>query len=67
MTTKINVLNVKCGGCADSIKKGLKSIPEVSDIQVDVPSGLVEVTYADSLPVEKIREKLSSIGYPAKN
>ena len=67
MITKINVANVKCGGCADAIQKGLHAFPEVTDIKVDVATGMVEVSYADSFPLEKIREKLAAIGYPAKN
>lgn len=64
--TKITLNNIKCGGCADTIKNGLKSLPEVSEINIDIPSSSVEVTYNDSFPLAKIKEKLSSLGYPEK-
>ncbi len=66
MRTKITVDNIKCGGCAGSIKKGLKSYPEVSDVIVDVEKESVEIEHSDNLPIEKLKDKLSSMGYPAK-
>ncbi len=57
---------MKCGGCAGSIKKGLKSFTEVSDVVVDVENESVEITHKDDFPIEKLKEKLSSMGYPAK-
>jgi copper chaperone len=66
MKTKITLSNVKCGGCADNIKKGLHTFPEISEIGIDVPSGVLELTYDDNFPLSKIKEKLSSIGYPEK-
>jgi len=64
MTTKITVDNLKCGGCAGTIKKGLKTFPEVSEVLVDVENNSVEVTYNNDFPFEKIREKLAAMGYP---
>lgn len=66
MKTKINVNNVKCGGCAETIKKGLHSFTEVTDVNVDIPSGSVEVTYEDQFPLATIKEKLAQLGYPEK-
>ncbi len=57
---------MKCGGCAGSIKKGLKSFTEVSEVVVDVENESVEITHNDDLPIEKLKEKLSSMGYPEK-
>ena len=66
MKTKIMIDNMKCGGCADSIKKGLKSFAEVSEVNVDVEHESVEITHTDRFPVETLKEKLSSMGYPEK-
>lgn len=57
---------MKCGGCAGSIKKGLRSFSEVSEVVVDVENESVEITHKDDFPIEKLKEKLSSMGYPAK-
>jgi len=66
MKTTLEVKNIKCGGCAEAIKTGLKSFPEIAEVQVDIPAGKVEVTHGDHFPLLKIREKLSAIGYPEK-
>lgn len=66
MRTKIVIDNMKCAGCAGSIKKGLKSYLGVSDVIVDVEKELVEIEHSDNLPIEKLKDKLSSMGYPAK-
>jgi len=66
MKTKIIIDNMKCGGCAGSIKKGLKSFAEVTEVSVDVEQESVAITHNDNLPVEVLKEKLSSMGYPEK-
>ncbi|MFO0322512.1 MAG: heavy-metal-associated domain-containing protein [Bacteroidota bacterium] len=66
MKTKIIIDNIKCGGCASSIKKGMKSFAGVSEVTVDVEHESVEITHADHFPVETLKEKLSSMGYPEK-
>lgn len=66
MKTKLIIDNMKCNGCAVSIKKGLKSFLEVSEITVDVEHEWVEITHDDDFPVERLTEKLASMGYPEK-
>lgn len=66
MKTKISIDNIKCGGCAGSIKKGLKSFAEVSDVIVDVENESVEITHQDDFPVNTLKEKLLTMGYPEK-
>lgn len=66
MKTKINIDNMKCGGCAGSIKKGLKTYTEVSEVAVDIENETVEITHNDNFPVETLKEKLASMGYPEK-
>jgi len=66
MKTIIDVDNLKCNGCAGTIKKGLKSFPEVKEVTVDIDHNSVEVSYEDNFSPEKIKEKLESMGYPEK-
>ena len=66
MKTQLSIDNMKCGGCANSVKKGLQSFPEVGEVKVDLEKGEVEVEYNDAFPLEKIKEKLLSMGYPEK-
>lgn len=66
MKTKVVVDNLKCGGCASSIKKGLMSFSEVSDVNVDVETDTIEVTHVVDFDEKKIKDKLHSMGYPER-
>ncbi|MBT7135997.1 MAG: heavy-metal-associated domain-containing protein [Polaribacter sp.] len=63
MTTEIKIENLKCGGCAATIKKGLLALNSVSEVIVDLEKSLVSVVSADENGMI-IREKLSKLGYP---
>jgi|TARA_B110001450_G_C17602110_1_gene473450 copper chaperone len=63
MTTEIKIENLKCGGCAATIKKGLLALNSVSEVTVDVEKSLVSVVSADENGMI-IKEKLSKLGYP---
>lgn len=60
---KIQVENIKCGGCANSIKNALMNFEGVEHVEVDFNEGTVEVAGKD-LKEEAIVSKLHSMGYP---
>lgn len=60
---KVQVENIKCGGCASSIKNGLLKIEGVEEVQVDFTEGIVEVI-GNALNQETIIHKLHNMGYP---
>ena len=62
--TSIEILNLKCGGCANSIKKGLEQIDSVGAVSVDLETSNVQVETTDELVLEQVKAKLSSMGYP---
>lgn len=66
MKTKVVVDNLKCVGCASSIKKGLLSFSEISEVNVNTETDTIEVTHADNFDQKKIQDKLHSMGYPEK-
>ncbi len=63
MTTNIQIENLKCGGCASTIKKGISAINGVNDVAVDVENSIVTIDSENANLVE-IKEKLSKLGYP---
>jgi copper chaperone len=65
MESKIEILNLKCGGCANSIKKGLHSVEGVQQVEVDLDHSIVKVHTIDQTTVDAVKEKLSKMGYPA--
>lgn len=61
----IKIENLKCQGCASTIKKGLLKIEEVKEVKIDVEQSQVEVSYeGDETIVEKCKAKLKGLGYP---
>ncbi|WP_348738296.1 heavy-metal-associated domain-containing protein [Tenacibaculum sp. 190524A02b] len=63
MIQEIYIENLKCGGCAATIKKGLDSIEGINEVVINVEQSLVTfVSEANHLILAK--EKLSKLGYP---
>ena len=62
--TTIEILNLKCGGCANSIKKGILTIEGIDEVSVDLESSKVSVNSEDEVIIKMAREKLSRMGYP---
>jgi copper chaperone CopZ len=63
MTIDIQIENLKCGGCAATIKKGLLSLAKVREVTVNVEKSIVSIT-SENEPINSIKEKLSKLGYP---
>tara|TARA_B110000091_G_scaffold214120_1_gene265906 strand:+ start:863 stop:1126 length:264 start_codon:yes stop_codon:yes gene_type:complete len=61
--TVIQIENLKCGGCAATIKKGLLSLEQISEVVVDVEKSTVSVT-SENGNIILVKEKLSKLGYP---
>ncbi len=62
-TEEIIIANLKCNGCASTIKKELSSLIGVKEVTVDVEKDAVNVTY-ETIGRESIINKLHSLGYP---
>ncbi|MFN0728183.1 heavy-metal-associated domain-containing protein [Polaribacter gochangensis] len=63
METKIYIENLKCGGCAATIKKGILTVDGVTDLNVNVDESFVEVTTKSDV-ISAVKEKLAKMGYP---
>jgi copper chaperone len=62
---QIEIDNLKCGGCARSIQKGLAELPGVSDVEVDRDLQLVRFNGTQEMR-EQVADKLRAMGYPEK-
>jgi copper chaperone CopZ len=62
--TTLEILNLKCGGCANSIKKGILTIDGVHDVTVELETSKVTVDTIDSSIITEVKNKLSQMGYP---
>ncbi len=68
MAIVITVENIKCGGCANSIKQKINALPGVTEATVDIEAGSVALTLeadVDQLQaITAVEEKLLAMGYP---
>ncbi len=67
MTEKFAVANIKCGGCANTIKNTLGKLVPASTIVVDFEAGVVEVTAATHIDRQLVLKKLATLGYPEED
>lgn len=65
MEKELAVQNVKCGGCANSINKGLTEIQGVTNVRVDHEHGIIAYTISDESLNQSVLDKLDKMGYPA--
>jgi len=63
MIIEIQVENIKCGGCAGTIKKSILNDDRVSGVDVDIEKGIVTVDSAEDLRKE-LSAALLKMGYP---
>ncbi len=63
MSLSIQVENIKCGGCANSIKKRLMDEARVSTVEIDVENGIVSID-GENLDRDAIAAHLLKMGYP---
>lgn len=64
MALRIEVENLKCGGCASGIRKALSGLPGVRSVGVDLEKD--EVHIEGEAPRNTVLEKLKQLGYPPK-
>lgn len=59
----IVIANLKCNGCATTIRKELMDIPGVEEVSVNMETDSVNVSY-NNIARDIITAKLHSLGYP---
>lgn len=63
MSYELAVENIKCGGCANTIRTRLLEDPRVQQVTVDVAGGKVTVE-GDASARDEIAMQLARLGYP---
>lgn len=63
-TEQILISNLKCGGCANTVRKSLSKIEGVARVEVDVEQSLVTVNAEETTERSVLVEKLRENGYP---
>lgn len=63
----LNIENIKCHGCANTIRHELSKYPEVRNVKVNPDEGNVSIDYeADEEMKDLFTGKLAKLGYPEK-
>jgi copper chaperone len=63
---QIQVENIKCGGCMNSIKTSLLKMAFVEDVKIDKETETVHISGASEINREDIVKQLAKMGYPEK-
>ena len=60
---ELKAQNIKCGGCAANIQKGLTALDGIDTVEVNVATGGVHIE-GNTLDQTRITAKLAELGYP---
>jgi len=63
MAYQIKVENIKCGGCASTIRSKLEAMDGVDKIDVEIDQGIVKVEGTDDTR-DAVTVRLLKLGYP---
>ena len=59
----VTAKNIKCGGCAENIRKGLSTVEGVEEVEVDIHLGKVIVLHKNEVDKKVVEEKMAELGY----
>jgi len=63
---KLNITGMTCGGCAAMVKTALGTVPNVSEVEVDLPTNTATVTTTGTPPaLEALIATVRQAGYDA--
>jgi copper chaperone len=65
MNYTLEIQNLKCGGCVNTVTKELSKIDGITDIKVNDETSVVEFSSDKGDALDLVKSKLASIGYPA--
>lgn len=64
MKTSLEIQNLKCGGCANTITKKVSVLEDVSELEINNDNNTVAFQHENEGTINKVQELLNSIGYP---
>lgn len=65
-TTKINVEGMSCGHCVTSVTNEVRKLDGVTDVDVDLASGTVQVTSNTPLDESDLHAAIDEAGYEVR-
>lgn len=64
MTTTLEIQNLKCGGCANTITNRLNDLEAITDVIVNNDNDTVTFNYTNDNALDEATNLLSKLGYP---
>lgn len=64
MEKTLQIQNLKCGGCANTIITQLSKLEGISKVEVNNETDEVNFNYSSEVELESVKIKLSNLGYP---
>jgi len=64
MKTTLEIQNLKCGGCANTITTRLSAIDNIDNVTVNNDNDTVTFNYKESTNLTEATDLLSKLGYP---
>lgn len=64
MKGDIEIQNLKCGGCATTIKNKIDKTEGIESVSVDVETSTLSFEYTNEIQYKNVVKVLSDIGYP---
>jgi len=65
-TARLSIPNISCGHCVMTIKRELAEIKGVKAVEGDPDTKQIEVQWESPATLDKIKETLKEINYPAQ-
>ncbi|MBL7830006.1 MAG: heavy-metal-associated domain-containing protein [Saprospiraceae bacterium] len=63
-TIELDVENIKCSGCMNTIKGAMLKMEGVQEVSIDLESEHIHLEGNEAMDRESIVKKLASLGYP---
>lgn len=67
MQKSFKVLNIKCSGCANTVKESLRSEFGEVDVDLEQEPRVVTLEIKDEEAEQHFRKKMKSLGYPMED
>jgi copper chaperone len=64
MTTTLEIQNLKCHGCANTIITKLSNLEGIKDVVVNNDTNTVTFYYENDMKLDEAKKLLYSLGYP---
>ncbi len=65
-TFELEVENIKCGGCAHSIRTALEELVKAKNVLIDIEREVIKFDADENVEVDVVIKKLDTMGYPLK-